>query len=85
MPTLQAERPASFKLCVALDLPVVFLRSKPCFVVKPEHESRPAVGHVTMSFVPGARLTVPFGVIVLRKAYGPGAQATTGRSFKAAF
>ncbi len=36
-------------------------------------------------FVTGASVSVPFFTIVLRKSYGPGAQAMAGGSFKAPF
>ncbi len=39
--------------------------------------------HCSRLFVTGANLTVPFGTIVLRKAYGLGAQAMAGGSFHA--
>ena len=39
--------------------------------------------HMSRLFVTGANLTVPFFTIVLRKAYGLGAQAMAGGSFKA--
>jgi acetyl-CoA carboxylase carboxyltransferase component len=71
------------QLCDAFDLPVVFLCDTPGFMVGPEHEARAAVRHVSRLFVTGANLTVPFGTIVLRKAYGLGAQAMAGGSLKA--
>ena len=71
------------QLCDAFDLPVVFLCDTPGFMVGPEHEARAAVRHVSRMFVTGANLTVPFGTIVLRKAYGLGAQAMAGGSLKA--
>ena len=79
-----ADKAARFlQLCDAFDLPVVFLCDTPGFMVGPEHEARAAVRHVSRMFVTGANLTVPFGTIVLRKAYGLGAQAMAGGSLKA--
>ena len=49
----------------------------------PSTRRRAAVRHVSRMFVTGANLTVPFGTIVLRKAYGLGAQAMAGGSLKA--
>jgi len=39
------------------------------------------VRHAARRFVTGARITVPFFAIILRKGYGLGAQATAGGSF----
>jgi acetyl-CoA carboxylase carboxyltransferase component len=79
-----ADKAARFlQLCDAFDVAVVFLCDTPGFMVGPEHEARAAVRHVSRMFVTGANLTVPFGTIVLRKAYGLGAQAMAGGSLKA--
>jgi acetyl-CoA carboxylase carboxyltransferase component len=71
------------QLCDAFDLPVLFLCDTPGFMVGPESEEQAAVRHMSRMFVTGANLTVPFFTIVLRKAYGLGAQAMAGGSFKA--
>ena len=52
-------------------------------MVGPEVEKTALVRHCSRLFVTGANLGVPFGTIVLRKAYGLGAQAMAGGSFHA--
>jgi acetyl/propionyl-CoA carboxylase alpha subunit/acetyl-CoA carboxylase carboxyltransferase component len=71
------------QLCDAFDLPVLFLCDTPGMMVGPEVEKTALVRHCSRLFVTGANLTVPFGTIVLRKAYGLGAQAMAGGSFHA--
>jgi acetyl/propionyl-CoA carboxylase alpha subunit/acetyl-CoA carboxylase carboxyltransferase component len=71
------------QLCDAFDLPVLFLCDTPGMMVGPEVEKTALVRHCCRLFVVGANLTVPFGTIVLRKAYGLGAQAMAGGSFHA--
>jgi acetyl/propionyl-CoA carboxylase alpha subunit/acetyl-CoA carboxylase carboxyltransferase component len=71
------------QLCDAFDLPVLFLCDTPGMMVGPEIEKTALVRHCSRLFVTGANLTVPFGTIVLRKAYGLGAQAMAGGSFAA--
>jgi acetyl/propionyl-CoA carboxylase alpha subunit/acetyl-CoA carboxylase carboxyltransferase component len=71
------------QLCDAFDLPVLFLCDTPGMMVGPEVERTALVRHCSRLFVTGANLTVPFGTIVLRKAYGLGAQAMAGGSFHA--
>jgi acetyl/propionyl-CoA carboxylase alpha subunit/acetyl-CoA carboxylase carboxyltransferase component len=71
------------QLCDAFDLPVLFLCDTPGMMVGPEVEKTALVRHCCRLFVIGANLTVPFGTIVLRKAYGLGAQAMAGGSFHA--
>ena len=71
------------QLCDAFDLPVLFLCDTPGMMVGPEIEKTALVRHCSRLFVVGANLTVPFGTIVLRKAYGLGAQAMAGGSFHA--
>jgi acetyl-CoA carboxylase carboxyltransferase component len=70
------------QLCDAFDVPVLFLCDTPGFMVGPEAERTGLVRHVSRLFVTGANLTVPFGTVILRKAYGLGAQAMAGGSFK---
>jgi acetyl-CoA carboxylase carboxyltransferase component len=70
------------QLCDAFDLPVLFLCDTPGFMVGPEAERTALVRHVSRLFVTGANLTVPFGTVILRKAYGLGAQSMAGGSFK---
>ncbi len=79
-----ADKAARFlQLCDAHDVPVLFLCDTPGIMVGPDVERTALVRHVSRLFVTGANLTVPFGTIVLRKAYGLGAQAMAGGSFKA--
>jgi acetyl-CoA carboxylase carboxyltransferase component len=79
-----ADKAARFMtLCDAYDLPILFLCDTPGFMVGPQAEATAMVRHVSRLFVIGANLTVPFFTIVLRKAYGLGAQAMAGGSFKA--
>jgi len=79
-----ADKAARFmQLCDAFDLPLLFLCDTPGIMVGPEAEKTALVRHCTRMFVTGASLSVPFFTIVLRKAYGLGAQAMAGGSFKA--
>jgi acetyl-CoA carboxylase carboxyltransferase component len=79
-----ADKAARFmQLCDSFDLPVLFLCDTPGIMVGPEAEQTAQVRHVSRLFVTGASLTVPFGTVILRKAYGLGAQAMAGGSFKA--
>jgi acetyl/propionyl-CoA carboxylase alpha subunit/acetyl-CoA carboxylase carboxyltransferase component len=71
------------QLCDAFNLPVLFLCDTPGMMVGPEVEKTALVRHCCRLFVTGANLGVPFGTIVLRKAYGLGAQAMAGGSFHA--
>ena len=71
------------QLCDAFDIPILFLCDTPGMMVGPEIEKTALVRHCSRLFVTGANLTVPFGTIVLRKAYGLGAQAMAGGSFHA--
>jgi acetyl/propionyl-CoA carboxylase alpha subunit/acetyl-CoA carboxylase carboxyltransferase component len=79
-----ADKAARFmQLCDAFDLPILFLCDTPGIMVGPEIEKTALVRHAARMFVTGASLSVPFFTIVLRKAYGLGAQAMAGGSFKA--
>ncbi|WP_245734184.1 carboxyl transferase domain-containing protein [Lentzea jiangxiensis] len=78
-----ADKCARFlQLADAFGLPVVSLTDTPGFMVGPEAERTATVRHLTRMVVTGANLTVPFGLVVLRKAYGLGAQAMAGGSLK---
>jgi acetyl-CoA carboxylase carboxyltransferase component len=78
-----ADKAARFlQLCDAHDLPVVSLCDTPGFMVGPEAERTAQVRHFGRMFVVGASLTVPYITVVLRKAYGLGAQAMAGGSFR---
>ncbi len=71
-----ADKAARFwQLCDAFDLPIVTLCDTPGFMVGPAAESHAQVRHFGRMFVTGASLTVPVLTVVLRKAYGLGAQA----------
>lgn len=79
-----ADKAARFlQLCDAHDLPILFLCDTPGFMVGPKSEATAMVRHASRLFVTGANLSVPFLTIVVRKAYGLGAQAMAGGSFKA--
>jgi acetyl-CoA carboxylase carboxyltransferase component len=68
---------AFLRLCEAHRLPVVALVDTPGFMVGPEAERTAIVRRFGAMFVAGARLTVPVGAVILRKAYGLGAMAMT--------
>jgi acetyl-CoA carboxylase carboxyltransferase component len=70
------------KLCDAFGLPLVSLCDTPGFMVGPEAEKTATVRHFGRMFVTGANLSVPLIMIILRKAYGLGAQAMAGGSLK---
>ncbi|OBI21274.1 hypothetical protein A5714_07295 [Mycobacterium sp. E2462] len=70
-------------LCESFRLPIIALCDTPGFMVGPEAEKEAAVRRFGHLFVVGAQLTVPLGMIILRKAYGLGAMAMAGGSFRA--
>ncbi len=81
-----ADKAARFmQLCDAYDLPLLFLCDTPGIMVGPEAEKTALVRHCCRLFVIGANVTVPFFTVVLRKAYGLGAQAMAGGGFHAPF
>ena len=69
-----------FQLCDAFDLPVLSLIDTPGFMVGPDSEAAAAVRKTSRLFINGARLGTPMFAVVLRKAYGLGAQAMAGGS-----
>ncbi len=69
-----------FQLCDAFDLPVLSLIDTPGFMVGPDSEAAAAVRKTSRLFINAARLGTPMFAIVLRKAYGLGAQAMAGGS-----
>ena len=71
------------QLCDAFDLPLLLLCDTPGIMVGPEAEKTALVRHAARMFVTGASLSVPCFTVVLRKAYGLGAQAMAGGGFKA--
>ena len=73
------------QLCDAFDVPLLVLCDTPGMMVGPEVEKTALVRHCSRLFVTGANLTVPHVTMVLRKAYGLGAQAMAGGSFKEPF
>jgi len=77
-----ADKAARFlQLCDAFDLPVLSLCDTPGNMVGPEAERSALVRHCCRLYVIGANLTVPIFSVVLRKAYGLGAQGMVGGSF----
>ncbi|MCV7332012.1 ATP-grasp domain-containing protein [Mycobacterium cookii] len=79
-----ADKIADFlTLCESAGLPIISLCDTPGFMVGPDAEVEAAVRRFSRLFIVGARLTVPFGMIILRKGYGLGAMAMAGGSFHA--
>ena len=66
------------QLCDCFDIPIVVLCDTPGMMVGPEIERTALVRHSSRLFVAGANLSVPLVTIILRKAYGLGAQAMAG-------
>lgn len=71
--------------CNAFSIPIVFLCDTPGIMVGPEAEKTALVRHTARLFIAGAAAKVPFFTVVLRKAYGLGAQTMAGGSFHASF
>jgi acetyl/propionyl-CoA carboxylase alpha subunit/acetyl-CoA carboxylase carboxyltransferase component len=69
------------QLCDAFDIPLIFLCDTPGFMVGPAAEATGLVRHVSRMFVTAANIDVPIFSVLLRKAYGLGAQAMTGGGF----
>lgn len=79
-----ADKGARFlQLCDAFGLPVVSLIDTPGFMVGPEAERTAPVRHGSRLFLVAAQLSVPILSVVIRKAYGLGAQAMAGGSLQA--
>ena len=79
-----ADKAARFmQLCDAHGIPLITLVDTPGMMVGPDVEATGLVRHCSRLFVTGANLSVPMISIVLRKAYGLGAQAMMGGSTKA--
>jgi acetyl-CoA carboxylase carboxyltransferase component len=68
------------QLCDAFWIPIVSLIDTPGMMVGPEAEATGLVRHCSRLFVAGASLRVPLCAVILRKAYGLGAQAMAGGS-----
>ena len=76
-----ADKAARFmQLCDAFGLPIVSLIDTPGMMVGPDAEATALVRHCSRLFVAGAALRVPLLAVILRKAYGLGAQAMAGGS-----
>lgn len=73
------------QLCDAYDIPILSLCDTPGNMVGPEAEKTALVRHCCRVFVIGANLTVPVFTVVLRKAYGLGAQGMAGAGFHTPF
>ena len=73
------------QLCNAHNLPLLSLCDTPGFMVGPEAEKQATIRHVSRMFVAAAGLNVPFFTVVLRKAYGLGAQAMAAGSMLTPF
>ena len=65
-------------LCDAFDIPVLNLIDCPGIMVGPQHERTALVRHCARLFNVGANMTAPLFTVVVRKAYGLGAQAMCG-------
>ncbi|MFY0408277.1 carboxyl transferase domain-containing protein [Solicola sp. PLA-1-18] len=79
-----AQKLAGFwRTCDDHGVPVLALCDTPGFMVGPDAERDGGVRHLSRLFVEGARLSVPYGMVVLRRAYGLGAMAMASGSFRA--
>jgi acetyl-CoA carboxylase carboxyltransferase component len=79
-----ADKAARFmQLCDAFGLPLVSLVDTPGFMVGPESERSAAVRHTSRMFLTAATLSVPFLCVIVRRAFGLGAQAMAGGSLHA--
>jgi acetyl-CoA carboxylase carboxyltransferase component len=68
------------QLCDAFGLPLLSLIDTPGMMVGPAAEASGLVRHCSRLFVAGASVRVPLIAVILRKAYGLGAQAMAGGS-----
>jgi acetyl-CoA carboxylase carboxyltransferase component len=68
------------QLCDAFGLPIVSLVDTPGYMVGPQAESEALVRRASRMLVAGAALRVPLLAVILRRAYGLGAQAMMGGS-----
>ncbi|HEX7291299.1 MAG TPA: carboxyl transferase domain-containing protein [Conexibacter sp.] len=71
------------QLCDAFGLPLLTLVDTPGFMVGPESERTAAVRHTSRMFLTAATLSVPFLCVIVRRAFGLGAQAMAGGSLHA--
>jgi acetyl-CoA carboxylase carboxyltransferase component len=66
------------QLCDAFGIPLLSLIDTPGMMVGPDAEATALVRHCSRLFLTGANLQVPLVAVILRKAYGLGAQAMAG-------
>jgi acetyl-CoA carboxylase carboxyltransferase component len=66
------------QLCDACEIPLLSMIDTPGMMVGPEAEATALVRHCSRLFNTGANLRVPLIALILRKAYGLGAQAMAG-------
>lgn len=71
------------QLCDAFGLPIISLVDTPGFMVGPESERTATVRHTSRMFLTAATLSVPFLCVIVRRAFGLGAQAMAGGSLHA--
>jgi acetyl-CoA carboxylase carboxyltransferase component len=71
------------QLCDAFGLPLVSLVDTPGFMVGPESEATAAVRHTARMFLTAATVSVPLLCVIVRRAFGLGAQAMAGGSLHA--
>ncbi len=76
-----ADKSARFlQLCDAFGLPLVSLIDTPGIMVGPQAEASGLVRHASRLMIAGAALRVPVVAVILRRAYGLGAQAMAAGS-----
>jgi acetyl-CoA carboxylase carboxyltransferase component len=71
------------QLCDAFGVPLLSLVDTPGFMVGPESERTATVRHTSRMFLTAATLSVPFLCVIVRRAFGLGAQAMAGGSLHA--
>ncbi len=71
------------QLCDAFGLPILSLVDTPGFMVGPESEQTATVRHTSRMFLTAATMSVPLLCVVVRRAFGLGAQAMAGGSLHA--
>lgn len=81
-----ADKGARFmQLCDAFDIPLLSLMDCPGIMVGPDVERTALVRRCARMFNVGANMTAPFLSVVVRKAYGLGANAMAGSSTQVGF
>ncbi|MCX6393516.1 MAG: biotin carboxylase [Solirubrobacterales bacterium] len=71
------------QLCDAFGIPIISLVDTPGFMVGPDSELTGMVRRSSRLFTAAASISVPFVSVVVRRAFGLGAQAMTGGDFHA--